>query len=454
MSAPTPSNELMDLLQPILDWFQERTNLAERLDSIDTKLGGLVALADDLQTLLTTLQTDVENLASGQQSDQATITSLQSQLADAQAAVDAAQQAQSDAEAAQATAEATATADDAQVAAVTQQLTDAQTQLQAAQDAVTALQAVVTDLGNQIAAFNPVTPPPAPTPPPPTPPAISGTDVDSVSDLGGATVNLTGSGFTGATAVNFVDGSGNSTPATSFTVTDDSTLSADTPALADGAYTVVVVASDGTTTSAGTPLTVGPPPAPAPTPPAPTPGPPSATVTSVSPNNGTDAGGDSVAVTGSGFANITGVNFVDSSGNSTSAASYTLQDDANLSAVTPALADGTYDVVVVNADGSTSATSTADQFTSNAAAAPPDTPPAPPDQPPAPAPSNGTPVPVDPNQAPVPAGTLPPDTAVVEVPAGMVPVVVPTGAVATTAGALPPDATVTPVQAPGGGSSQ
>jgi len=165
-------------------------------------------------------------------------------------------------------------------------------------------------------------------------------------------------------------------------------------------------------------------------------------VASVSPNNGTDAGGDTVTVTGSGFANITGVNFVDSSGNSTPAASYTLQDDANLIAVTPALADGTYDVVVVNPDGSTSATSTADQFTSNAPAV------TPPDQPPPapPTPADNTPVPVDPSQPPVPAGTLPPTTPVVEVPAGAVPVVVPDGAVATTAGALPPDATVTPIQ--------
>ena len=107
--------EIQDLLQPIIDWFEERTSLSERLDSIDTKLGGLMALVDDLQTLLTTLQTDVQNLAAGQQSDQSTIASLQSQLADAQTAV-------ANAQAAQAAAEAAKQVDDAQVADVTAQL--------------------------------------------------------------------------------------------------------------------------------------------------------------------------------------------------------------------------------------------------------------------------------------------------------------------------------------------
>lgn len=56
------------------------------------------------------------------------------------------------------------------------------------------------------------------------------------------------------------------------------------------------------------------------------------------------------------------------------------------------------------------------------------------------------PVPVDPNAAPVQAGTLDPSTNVVEVPQGVVPVVVAVGATVIAAGLLPADSWVTPTQ--------
>ena len=61
------------------------------------------------------------------------------------------------------------------------------------------------------------------------------------SDTGGATVQISGSGFTGATAVNF-----GSTPATSYTVNSDSSITATAPAEADGTVDVTVTTNGAT----------------------------------------------------------------------------------------------------------------------------------------------------------------------------------------------------------------
>jgi hypothetical protein len=72
-------------------------------------------------------------------------------------------------------------------------------------------------------------------------------------------------------------------------------------------------------------------------------------VTSLSPNKGPVAGGTSVTVHGTGFANgLTGVMF----GN-TPAASFSLVDDRTVTAVSPAHAAGAVDVTVVTAAGTT-----------------------------------------------------------------------------------------------------
>lgn len=356
-----------------------------------------MALQDDLAALLTSLQTDITNLAAGQQADQATITDLQAQLAAAADALSTAQTAAS-------TAQATATADDAQLAA--------------AQDQVTQLQQAVTDLGNQIAQFTPVTPPP----PPPAAPTVTGVSPASGSDTGGDTVTVTGTGFTAATAVNFGD------LGVSFNVTDDGTLTAVTTAAPDGTVDVTVVTPAGTSaTSAADQFTFS---APVTPPPPPPPVLPTVTGVTIPDGGGNPAGGDSVAVTGTGFTGAAAVVF-----GTVPATNFTVTDDSTLTAISPA-GTGTVDVTVVTAAG-TSVTGTADQFSySDAATTPPATGTIP----------GATPVPVDPNAAPVAAGTLPPDTVVTEVPAGVVPVVIPPGAVATTADSLPADATVTPTQ--------
>jgi ribosomal protein L29 len=76
--------------------------LLEKLDKVEIKQEKIMALQDDLAALLTSLQSDVTNLAAGQLADEATITNLQQQLATAQTALTTAQD--------------TATSDDAQVA--------------------------------------------------------------------------------------------------------------------------------------------------------------------------------------------------------------------------------------------------------------------------------------------------------------------------------------------------
>jgi len=85
-------------------------------------------------------------------------------------------------------------------------------------------------------------------------------------------------------------------------------------------------------------------------------GPPS--VTGVSPSSGSIAGGTTVSITGFGYCNFTSsVNF-----GTTPAASFAVQSDTLILAVSPAHAAGAVDVTVTNALG-VSATSNADQFT-------------------------------------------------------------------------------------------
>jgi outer membrane murein-binding lipoprotein Lpp len=123
-------------------------------------------------------------------------------------------------------------------AAVAQLQTDVGTlitdfQAESDQADIDATTAAVTDLDNQVqAVINP-------TPVAPTVTAVSPT---SGPVAGGTTVAVTGTGFTGATAVNF-----GSTPAPSFTVASDTWVSAVSPAT-DTADTVdiTVVTADGT----------------------------------------------------------------------------------------------------------------------------------------------------------------------------------------------------------------
>lgn len=145
----------------------------------------------------------------------------------------------------------------------------------------------------------------------------------SGTPLGGDTVTITGTGFTGATGVTF-----GGTPATTFTVVDDTTVTATTPAHAPGAVDVVVQQPTGDSA----PLTytfLAPP-----------------TVTDVSYNRVSEAGGTVVTVSGTGFTGATGVTF-----GGTAAPAFTVTSDSMITVTTPAHAPGVVDVVVEHPNG-------------------------------------------------------------------------------------------------------
>ncbi|CEJ05971.1 Immunoglobulin E-set, partial [Acididesulfobacillus acetoxydans] len=132
---------------------------------------------------------------------------------------------------------------------------------------------------------------------------------------GGTAVTITGYNFTGATGVSF-----GGTPAASFTVNSDTSITAVSPA-GSGAVDVTVTTQNGTSVNGpGDRFTYGPVPV----------------VTGVSPISGPVSGGTAVTVTGHGFIGATGVSF-----GSVAAASFTVNSDTSITAISPAQAAGT-----------------------------------------------------------------------------------------------------------------
>ncbi|MGK8508114.1 beta strand repeat-containing protein [Nocardia asiatica] len=140
-------------------------------------------------------------------------------------------------------------------------------------------------------------------------------------ETGGNTVTLTGTGFTGTTAVRF-----GATPATSFTVVSDTEVTAVAPA-GTGATTVTLTAIGGTTN--GIAYTFAPAPA----------------LTSATPAAGPETGGDTVTLTGTGFTAATEVTF-----GADAAVSFVVVSDSRITAVVPA-GTGSVNVTVTTAGG-------------------------------------------------------------------------------------------------------
>jgi hypothetical protein len=176
-------------------------------------------------------------------------------------------------------------------------------------------------------------------------PSVTSVSPTSGSTAGGTSVTITGSAFTGATGVTF-----GGIPATSFTVNSDTSITAFSPAEAAGTVDIVVSSPTGTSAvSSSDHFTYTAAAAPS--------------VTGVSPNSGSTAGGTVVTISGSGFTGVSAVNF------GTVAAAFTFNSDTRITATAPAQAAGTIDVTVVTPSG-TSATGSADHFTYTAAAVP------------------------------------------------------------------------------------
>lgn len=157
------------------------------------------------------------------------------------------------------------------------------------------------------------------------PPALTSISPTSGTPLGGTSVTLTGTDFSPSDSVTF-----GGAAATTVTFISSTTLSAVTPTGVPGAVDVVVSNGNGSSTLAGG-FTYNTPP----------------TLTSISPTNGPPAGGTSVTLTGTDFTASDSVTF-----GGVAAASVTFVSATSLNAVTPAGSAGTADVVVSNANGS------------------------------------------------------------------------------------------------------
>jgi hypothetical protein len=178
-------------------------------------------------------------------------------------------------------------------------------------------------------------------------PVVSGITATSGSMAGGTPVTITGSNFTGATAVKF-----GTTRATSFTIYSDRSIVAVAPYHAGGAVDVTVTTFSGTSATGTADLfTYVYVPAAAPA------------ITGIAPTSGTNAGGTVVILSGTSFTGATSVLF-----GMTPAASFTVLSDSQISAISPA-ATGIVHISVTTPSG-TSLAGSADLFTYVAAPVP------------------------------------------------------------------------------------
>lgn len=168
-------------------------------------------------------------------------------------------------------------------------------------------------------------------------PTVTGLTPSSGGPAAGASIVITGTGFTGATAVAI-----GATAATSFSINSATQITAVFPALTPGVYAVRVTTPLGTSPdTANDNYLVGTAP----------------TITSISPTTGVVGGGTSVTITGAGFTGATAVLF-----GTTPATSFVIVNDTTITAVAPAGTSGVVSVRVTTPLGQTADT-TNDNFT-------------------------------------------------------------------------------------------
>ena len=167
-------------------------------------------------------------------------------------------------------------------------------------------------------------------------PVVSSVSPNYGPTAGGATATIFGVHLTGASAVKF-----GTTNATNVTFVTDGEISATIPAGLAGVVDVTVITPGGTSLVSDpntSYLYVAPP-----------------TVTSLSPNKGPLAGGNSVVITGTGFSNVSDVSF------GSSVAIYTVDSATQITATAPS-GTGTVNVTVTTLGGA-SATGAANAYT-------------------------------------------------------------------------------------------
>ncbi len=168
------------------------------------------------------------------------------------------------------------------------------------------------------------------------PPTVTAVTPNSGATTGGATVTLTGTNFSHASAVSF-----GGAAATGYVVDSNTQITATSPANAAGTYDVTVTTPGGTSAaSAADYYTYVAAP----------------TVVSISPTAGPTAGGTSVTIRGTNFLGATAVTF-----GATAATDYTVNSATQITATAPA-GTGAVDVRVTTVGGA-SAPSAAEQYT-------------------------------------------------------------------------------------------
>ena len=171
-------------------------------------------------------------------------------------------------------------------------------------------------------------------------PTVRAIAPNSGPTVGGTTVTISGSGFTGTTKVTF-----GTVAATRFSVVSDTEITAVSPAQTVSMQTIFVTTAGGTsqpvagadqfTYNASVP-----------------------TVSGVAPASGPIAGGTTVTITGGGFTGTTKVTF-----GPVAAISFTVVSDTEITAVSPAQAASTRDIFVTAAGATSTSVPMVDQFT-------------------------------------------------------------------------------------------
>jgi hypothetical protein len=168
----------------------------------------------------------------------------------------------------------------------------------------------------------------------PNSPTVSSVEPNGGPVAGGTTVTITGTRFTGASAVTF-----GSTAAASFTVNSATSITAASPA-GSGAVHVTVTSEEGESATTGADVFTY----------------TSPTVAKVSPAEGPLGGGTAVTITGTNLGEATGVKFA-----GTAATSFKVNSATSVTATSPA-GKGVADITVTTPEG-TSPAGAADRFT-------------------------------------------------------------------------------------------
>jgi hypothetical protein len=195
-------------------------------------------------------------------------------------------------------------------------------------------------------------------------PTVSSISPSSGPITGGTSVTITGTGFVPGSTVRFVEESGGTpasdnevlvVPAGSVTVTSSTSITVTAPSVIEGStYFVTVTTLKGTSASGSSDVFTYTPVAP--------------TVTAISPNVGTIAGGTSVTITGSGFLNGAVVKFVQETNGTPGGAVLggtfvNVLSSTSMTVVSPGVTSGTTYFITVRTPSGTSPTSANDVFT-------------------------------------------------------------------------------------------